>query len=381
MIAKHPQLLMLVILALAPLAACGAEPASRPMSDALPPVLPGEFPSFETPRPTSLGAWERDRAKLRNRLFERLGDLPPLFEPSVKVTSERREPGYTLQQFEFDNRAGAIVCGYLLIPEGLEAPAPAILYHHCHTSHSRVGKEELLEPSFAEHGVKVAPGPALAKQGYIVMCIDAYTFGQRKGRGPGGPKEVGDPEEESFYKLFLWQDRTLWGMIVRDDLLALEALLTHPQVDPKHIAAMGFSMGSTRSWWAAALDERVAATVSVACLTRYQDLIAAKALGQHSIYYFVPGLLADGIDAELVAGLIAPRPHLTLTGDQDRGSPAVGVRTINAFQEHLYGLYHAEHEFRGILYPGVGHAYTDVMWDETRSWLHEKLGARKPETR
>lgn len=297
------------------------------------------------------------------------------------MTGTRHEEGYTLQQFEFDNRAGAIVCGYLLIPDGLKAPAPAILYHHCHTSHSRVGKEEILEPLIHRARREGRPGGGSGRarlRGHVHRCLHLRAC---KGRGPGGPKEVGDPEEESFYKLFLWQGRTLWGMIVRDDLLALEALLAHSQVDPKRVAAMGFSMGSTRSWWAAALDERIAATVSVACLTRYQDLIAAQALGQHSIYYFVPGLLADGIDAELVAALIAPRPHLTLTGDQDQGSPASGVRTINAFQEHLYRLYDAEDEFRGILYPGVGHAYTDTMWAETLGWLERKLAVKTPERR
>ena len=34
------------------------------------------------------------------------------------------------------------------------------------------------------------------------------------------------------------------------------------------------SMGSTRAWWLAAVDDRVAAVVAVACLTRYENLIA-----------------------------------------------------------------------------------------------------------
>jgi hypothetical protein len=72
-------------------------------------------------------------------------------------------------------------------------------------------------------------------------------------------------------------------------------------------------------------------------------------------------------------GLIAPRAHLTLTGDHDTGSPASGVRTINGFQEHLYRLYGKEENFRGILYPAVGHEYTPAMWDETLRWLKKHL--------
>jgi hypothetical protein len=87
------------------------------------------------------------------------------------------------------------------------------------------------------------------------------------------------------------------------------------------------SMGSTRAWWLAAVDERVAAVVAVACLTRYQNLIAHGELRAHGVYYFVNGLLKH-FDTEGVLALIAPRPFLALTGDLDAGSPADGVRAL-----------------------------------------------------
>jgi hypothetical protein len=87
----------------------------------------------------------------------------------------------------------------------------------------------------------------------------------------------------------------------------------------------------------------------------------------------VPGVLKERIDTEAIVGLIAPRGHLTLTGDQDAGSPADGVRTINAFQEHLYKLYGKPDAFRGTLYPGAGHVYTPEMWQETLGWLKRRL--------
>lgn len=49
------------------------------------------------------------------------------------------------------------------------------------------------------------------------------------------------------------------------------------------------------------------------------------------------------------------------------------MRTINGFQEHLYRLYGKDENFRGILYPGVGHEYTPAMWDETLRWLKKQL--------
>jgi hypothetical protein len=121
------------------------------------------------------------------------------------------------------------------------------------------------------------------------------------------------------------------------------------------------------------LDDRVKVAVCVACLTRYQNLIARGSVNAHGIYYYVPSLLKEGVDAESIVGLIAPRPLLTLTGDRDEGSPADGVRIINAFQEHLYRCYGRPDNFRSVLYPNVGHAYTPDMWRETLRWLAKHL--------
>ena len=109
-------------------------------------------------------------------------------------------------------------------------------------------------------------------------------------------------------------------MFVRDDQVALDYLCSRPEVDATRIGATGMSMGSTRAWWLAAVDDRVAAVVAVACLTRYQNLIAHGELRQHGVYYFVNGLLKH-FDTEGVLALIAPRPFLALTGELDAGSP------------------------------------------------------------
>ena len=343
--------------------------------DAVPPVLKGGFRSFDTPRPESSEAWDGRKDELRKTLWRLLGDLPPLFTPKVTVHEQTQREGYTLERFTFDNGVGDTVYGYVLIPDGERKRRPAILYHHYHGGKYAQGKEEVLMKAFArwEGGIELITGEALVRAGYVVLCIDAYSFGQRQAQGPAGEEEKGGRTESALFKTFIWQGRTLWGMMVRDDLLALNYLVTRPEVDAGRIAAMGMSMGSTRTWWAAALDERIKVAVSVACLTRYQNLIAQGGVRYHGIYYYVPGMLGEKIDTESVVGLIAPRPHLTLTGDQDAGSPADGVRTINSFQEHLYRLYGKPDDFRGLLYEGIGHVYTPEMWQETVRWLKEHL--------
>ena len=55
----------------------------------------------------------------------------------------------------------------------------------------------------------------------------------------------------------LWRGRVLWGMMMFDELRALNYLASRPEVDPTRLGVTGMSMGSTKAWWLAALDPRV----------------------------------------------------------------------------------------------------------------------------
>src|SRR5262249_10988860 len=148
----------------------------------------------------------------------------------------------------------------------------------------------------------------------------------------------------------------------------LDYLCSRPEVDATRIGVTGMSMGSTRAWWLAAVDDRVAAVVAVACLTRYQNLIAHGELRAHGVYYFVNGLLKH-FDTEGVLALIAPRPFLALTGDLDAGSPAAGGRALDQAVGATYRALGAGDRFRSILYAEVGHAYTPEMRAEMLAWF------------
>ena len=290
----------------------------------------------------------------------------------MRVTTLDRElrPGFILERFEIDNGAGARISGQLLLPRDV-APGqrcPAILYHHWHGDQYDVGTRSLFERAYTP----VEPGPDLVRRGYVVMAIDAYGFGARSGQGPGGPLERGRDEEQSASKFNLWVGRTLWGMIVRDDRIALDYLLLRPEVDPHRVGATGMSMGATRTWWLMAVDDRISAGVAVACMTRYRDLVEAQKLSAHGIYYFVPGVLRY-FDTEAIIACIAPRPLLFLTGDRDDGSPVRGIRTIASTVRRVYALHNASTQFRSRVYPGVGHEYTAAMWQETVAWMGKNL--------
>jgi dienelactone hydrolase len=317
----------------------------------------------------SLDAWQQQRGEIRTKLNELLGDLPPRPPVSAFQVIAKEDKGtHTLETIQFDNGAGEMVKGFLFIPKTATAQtkAPAILYCHWHGGQYDIGKNELL----GTNATPVAPGPALAEAGYVVLGIDAPCFGERNGQGPDGPQQKGGAGEMTAAKFHLWAGRTLWGMILRDDLTALDYLCSRPEVDAARIGVTGISMGSTRSWWLMALDDRPRAAVCVACMTRYEELIRAGMLKAHGIYYFVPGMLKH-FDTEAVIALAAPRPMLFMTGDQDGGSPIEGVKHLGKIVSQVYALLGADslQRFENNIYPGIGHVYLPEMWDKTVKWL------------
>jgi len=323
----------------------------------------------EYPLPKSLDEWKGRREATRATLWKLLGDLPPRpAKPDVQLAERQVRKGYVAEKLLIDNGAGAKIPAWLLLPEGA-GPFPGILYCHWHAGQYNLGKEEIWQDAPDKSGSRAE---ALVKRGYVVLAPDAYGFGERSGLGPDGPKQKGGQEEMSLSKAFLWMGRSLWGMMVRDDQIALDVLSARPEVDARRIGATGISMGSTRTWWLAALDDRISAAVGVCCLTRYEDLLRAGGLREHGIYYFVPGMLRH-FDTEAVTSLIAPRPFLTLSGAADTGSPAVGVKKINDFCADVYRLYGKPEAFKGVLYPGVGHVYTPEMWQEMLAWMDKSL--------
>jgi dienelactone hydrolase len=319
--------------------------------------------------PAGVSRWKAQRERVKRIVVRSLGDLPPRPSPvKVNIVSVDKRNGWRIEKFVFHNGVDSLVPGYIAIPEDGKQRHPAILTMHGHGS----SKENM----FGYQPTSQNVAELLVKQGYVVLGIDNYFNGERKGSGPAGDLETmqrGSDQEMSLFKLNLWLGRTLWGMMLRDELIALDYLASRPEVDPGRIGAQGMSMGSTRSWWLAAIDERIKAVVGVACFTRYEDLIAIRALRAHGIYYFVPGLLKH-FDSEGVMALIAPRPFLALTGDRDAGSPPEGMVKLEQILSKVYKLYDTPESFRSIVYPETGHVYNDDQKQKMVDWFNRHLG-------
>jgi len=325
------------------------------------------YPDFQFP--DRLSEWQINRESVRNTLIELMGNIPERPKrPRVKIVSKEQKNGYTLERFYIDNEIDSWIPGYLAIPTVVKGKVPAIIGLHGHGS----SKDNIM--GYASNTAQDVTA-LLLSHGYAVMAIDSYFNGERLGKGPAGETErqqKGSDQELSQFKLNLWFGRSLWGMQLRDEQIALDYLLTRSEIDTERIGAEGMSMGSTRAWWLAAVDDRIRAVVGVACFTRYKELIEQRQLKAHGIYYFVPGIL-NHFDTEAIMGLIAPRPFLVLTGDSDAGSPLSGMKVLEKKLNDVYSLYGENDNFRSIIYENTGHVYTDEMKTEMLDWFNKKL--------
>ena len=355
---------------LAALAQAPPEPLQQPWEG-----VPDSFRKLPIGRltiPGDLASWKTQRNKVKRIVLASLQEMPPRPSPAaVKVVNVDKKDGWRIEKFVFDNGVDSRVPGYIAIPEDGKKRHPAILTMHGHSS----SKDNM----FGYEPTSQDVAELLAKEGYVVLGIDNYFNGERKGAGPAGELETmqrGSDQEMSLFKLNLWLGRTLWGMMLRDEQIALDYLASRPEVDPGRIGAQGMSMGSTRAWWLAAIDDRIRAVVAVACFTRYEDLIAIRQLRAHGIYYFVPGLLKH-FDSEGVMALLAPRPFLALTGDRDAGSPPEGMKKLEQILGKVYRLYGQPESFRSIVYPETGHVYNADQKRKMVDWFNRHLAINR----
>lgn len=298
----------------------------------------------------------------RAELWGLLGDLPPGHAPTlIRQIRRERTDSYELQHLELGLNGVEPVPAVLLVPHLRKDRAPALLYMHSHGGNYEQGKEELWQ------GCDVMPAyaPLLAQKGIVTLAIDSWCFSDRK------HAQDGARGERDLFKLMLWRGQVLWGIMLFDELQALNYLCSLPIIDPARVAVFGLSMGATKAWWLAALDDRVRLCIDLCCLTDYDELIRTEHLEGHGLYYYVPRLLPHFSSAQ-INELIAPRPRLSLNGRYDPLTPAAGVERIRERVLPAYEQFGCPECCRIELFD-CGHEETPVMRNLVSEWLDRYL--------
>ena len=295
----------------------------------------------------------------RKKLYSLLGKLPERNRPiKVQLISREETNDLIIERLMLDINGIEQVPAYFTKPKNSSGKLPVVLFNHSHFGQYNVGKDEFL---FGRKEMQSPPyAAALAKQGYAGLCIDAWAFGKRAGRS-----------EQDIFKDMLWKGQVMWGMMVYDNLRALDYLETRPDVDMKRVATMGMSMGSTMAWWLAALDDRIKVCVDLCCLTDFDELIKENGLSLHGIYYYVPDLRTHFTTSQINA-LIAPRAHFGLAGRYDPLTPVKGLEKIDAHLKEVYKAAGAADAWQLKIYP-VAHLETEEMRKDILEFLKKWL--------
>jgi dienelactone hydrolase len=331
------------------------------------------------------------RRRMREAVFDLLHYRPAKGDFAAEVVERTDRGSYVREKVYFNTSPEVRVPAYVLVPKdrGPGGKAPAVVALHDHGGFYRWGKEKLVQTE-NEHPSLVAfrdcyagrcIADELAKQGYVVIVIDMFYWGERRMRLPDDPKP--DHETDADVKKFnssrgAGQDlvaRTIesagftWpGLIVWDDLRTVDFLCSRPEVDATRIGCVGLSVGAWRANHLIALDDRVKAGVAVCWLTSFRNLQPSHVKNTTGFTMLIPGLY-QRLDMPDVVSLAAPKPLLNINGSQDRLFPVEdGTKAAYRTLENVYAKVGAGEKFKGHLYDSP-HEFNADMQAEAWAWL------------
>lgn len=267
-----------------------------------PKKLPADAPRLAPIRAKSLAVWNEQRRDIRQwwTTFLNPFKVPPAPPPKLTVLEQDRAEGVVRQLVRYAVEPGVATEAYLIRPERLAKPAPAVAVFHSTVDHS------IRQPAGIEGAPEKAFGIKLAQRGCVTLSPRNFLW-------PDNHRIAAQEETRRFHERHP-HTKGMWRML-HDALLAVDILAALPEVDPQRIGAVGHSLGAKEVLYLAAFDERVKATVSSegGVGTTFSNWDAAWYLGET-----IKSPEFTHEQHELLA-LAAPRPFLLVGGDSADG--------------------------------------------------------------
>ncbi|HTE20543.1 MAG TPA: alpha/beta hydrolase family protein [Armatimonadota bacterium] len=348
----------------------------------------------------------RDRAAwkhaARGKLLELLHYSPPKVDPRPEVVEKVDRGEYVREKVYFNTTPDVRVPAYVLVPKAAKRPLPGIVALHDHGGFYFWGKEKLVEapgeaktehPVLQEFKREYYGGRSiasdLARQGYVVVVIDMFYWGERRMLLDDDPADWRDrPTDIPAERIAAFNRRSgqsedlvgrtisaagfTWpGVMFWDDRRTVDYLVSRPEVDPKRIGCVGLSVGGLRSCHLAALDDRVKASVVVGWMASFPAQLKSHIVHTIGHTKLVPGLYRY-LDYPDVASLAMPNAMLVINGSRDGLFETKGVRASFDKLEACYRkagipdrvrtrLYDTPHEFNGEMQAEA--------WEWLRKWV------------
>ncbi len=331
----------------------------------------------------------------RATVFDLLQYRPAKVEPKPEVLERTDMGSYIREKITFSTTPDFRVPAYVLTPKNKSGKLPAIVDLHSHGGMFIFGKEKVIDmgknhPAMTEYHLENYDGrptaTQLVQQGYIVITIDAFGFGERRivldedlKYGLDRSKysladvkrlNVKSRKESTIVKELALAGKTWPGVVFWDDIRTVDYLVSRPDVDASRIGCMGISMGGYRTLFLAALDTRIKAACVAGFMSTVHPMMKAH-VDTHSFIHFLPGLHRY-LDWPDVSTLTAPRNLFVLQCKKDGLFPLKGMEDSLTKIARGYEKAGVKDNFLGRFYD-VPHRFTKAMQDDAFKWMNERL--------
>ena len=324
---------------------------------------------------------ERWQTRARAKVFEHLFYAPPSVSPSPELVRRTDKGDYVLELLTFQTTPDLRVPAYVLIPKNAKLPAPGMVVLHDHGGFYVWGKEKVVALDNEHDALRAfkreyyggkSITTELVRQGYVVIAIDMFYWGERRMLLADDPPAYRNGEKMTAEEITAFDRRSqqseqlvarslltagiTWaGVILWDDIRTLDYLASRPEVDARRLGCVGLSVGGYRSFLLAALDRRIEVAVDVGWMTSYASQISRHIVNTVGLTFLIPGLYRY-LDLPDLAALIAPRAVLVINGSRDPLFAPNGVeaaftkigrcyRKAGARDRQRCRLYDAPHQF------------------------------------
>jgi len=303
---------------------------------------------------------------LRQQIREFLGFSISETQAPYETHNVVEEIGFRRMRISYTGQEGDQIPAFLLMPDG-EGLFAAVLVHHQHNSQRHFGKSEVC-------GLVGDPlqafGPALARQGMVVLAPDSICFeDRRRNRGGTEPDEAADVAQH-YNEMCdrLLNGDTLMRKVLSDSAQGISLLRTHPQIDAENIGILGHSYGGNTVLFHGALDERIYFACSSGAACSYQYKLTHQ-IGIE-LAEVIPGFIPR-YDIQDLLACFAPRQMLIVSATEDKFSQDAD-RLVTVAKERCASMAVADH-IEHIRYEG-GHALTQERFDDILQWVTRRNG-------
>ena len=305
--------------------------------------------------------WQKRRQHILTNMQLVMGPLPQRGREvtlDVQIVETEKLPKLTRQKILYTAGVGDRVPAYLLIPQGLQGRAPAMLCLHG-TSGPR-GRTAGLGADYPRYTLE------LAERGYVTIAPDYTLLGENQT----------DPAALGYVSGTM---KGIWNHMRAVDLL--ESL---PEVDRERIGCIGVSLGGHNALFVGTMDPRLKVVVTSSgfdsfadymggnltgwCQTRYMPRIA-------SVYGKDPAKLP--FDFPEVLAAISPR-HLYIHAPQsDSNFRLESVKRCVQAATAVYALFDASDRIVAV-YPPGGHGFPIAAREDAYRFVDKVLGMERP---